>query len=216
MSIKDRKERETALMRDKILAAALRVFAEQGYGKVSMRKIAALIDYSPTTIYRFFKNKEELLQTIAAGTFGGLTAKFEMVKAKGGDDPLGTLKALVREYTIFCAEHPDMFRLFSDIASFEMEDGVMYELLGGTRYRVYQSWFGCIRQSIRSCGLAINDEVRIFLYLWDAVNGYIAHRISHPRVPRKELAQDIGEYLDLLFGGIEIKKNRTLRGGQDE
>lgn len=210
MSIKDRKEREAALMRDKILAAALQVFAEQGYGKVSMRKIAALIDYSPTTIYRFFKNKEELLQTIAAGTFSGLTAKFEMVKAKGGDDPLGTLKALVREYTIFCAERPDMFRLFSDIASFEMENGVMYERLGGTRYKVYQSWFGCIRQCIRAGSLAVRDEARVFLYLWDAVNGYVDHRVWHPRVPRKAIAEDIEEYLDLLFCGIEIKKQANL------
>jgi AcrR family transcriptional regulator len=216
MSIKGRKKRETALMRDKILAAALRVFAEQGYDRVSMRKIAALIDYSPTTIYRFFKNKEELLQTIAAGTFGGLTAKFDLVKAEGGADPLATLKALVREYMIFCLQHPDMFRMFSAIASFEMEDGVMYERLGATRYKVYQSWFGCIRQSIHAGSLALPDDVRVFLYLWDAVNGYIAHCVRHPRVPRKELAVDAGEYLDLLFAGIEIKNKRTLRGGQDE
>jgi AcrR family transcriptional regulator len=207
MSIKDRKERETAQMRDKILDSALRVFAEQGYGKMSMRKIAALIEYSPTTIYRFFKNKEELLQTIAAATFGDLSAKFEMVKAEGRADPLGTLRALVREYAIFCVEHPDMFRLFSDIASFEMEDGILYERLGETRYIVYQSWFGCIRQSIRSGGLAMNDEVRIFLYLWDAVSGYIDHRVRYSRVPRKELAQDIVEYLSLIFCGIEIKNN---------
>jgi AcrR family transcriptional regulator len=214
MSIKDRKERETAQMRDKILDSALRVFAEQGYDKMSMRKIAALIEYSPTTIYRFFKNKEELLQTIAAATFGDLSAKFERVKAGGSADPLGTLRALVREYAIFCVEHPDMFRLFSDIASFEMEDGIMYERLGETRYVVYQSWFGCIRQSIRSGGLAMNDEVRIFLYLWDAVNGYIDHRVRYSRVPRKELAQDIVEYLSLIFCGIETKNNQTFQGGQ--
>jgi AcrR family transcriptional regulator len=208
MSIKDRKERETARLRHKILNAALRVFAKQGYDKVSMRKIAALIDYSPTTIYRFFKNKEELLQTIAARTYGDLSAKFEQVKAEGEDDPLGTLKALVREYMIFCVEHPDMFRLFSDIASFELEDGIMYERLGGNRNMVYQSWFGCIRLSIKSGGLEINDDVRVFLYLWDAVNGYIDHRIKHALVSRKPLADDSVEYLSLVFRGIEMKKDK--------
>jgi AcrR family transcriptional regulator len=44
MSIQERKSRENAQLRQRILTAALRVFAEQGYGKVSMRKIAALID----------------------------------------------------------------------------------------------------------------------------------------------------------------------------
>jgi len=208
MSIKDRKERETAGLRHKILNAALRVFVEQGYDKVSMRKIAALIDYSPTTIYRFFKNKEELLQKIAAGTYSDLSAKFEQVKAEDDGDPLGMLKALVREYMIFCVEHPDMFRLFSDIASFELEDGIMYERLGGNRAMVYQSWFDCIRQSIQSGGLEIDDDVRIFLYLWDAVNGYIDHRIKYSLVSRKPLADDLAEYLSLVFRGIETKKDK--------
>jgi AcrR family transcriptional regulator len=206
MSIKERKEREAARLRDKILRTSLRVFVEQGYENLSMRKIAALIDYSPATIYRFFKNKEELLQTIAAGTFKELSAKFETVKAERSDDPLGTLKALIREYVIFCVEHPDMFLLFYDIASFEMEDGIMYEHLGDNRHIAYQSWLGCIRQSIEGGFLLLKDEVRIFLYLWDSVNGYINHRIKYPGLPRKSLIEDVAEYLDLLFGGITGRK----------
>jgi len=70
MSTQDRRSRESARLRQDILDAAVRVLAEQGYGKVSMRKIAALIEYSPTTIYRFFRNKEELLSIIAARPTG--------------------------------------------------------------------------------------------------------------------------------------------------
>jgi AcrR family transcriptional regulator len=207
LSIQDRKLRENAQLRQKILNAALRVFVEQGYGKVSMRKIATLIDYSPTTIYRFFRNKEELLGTIAAETYGDLSVRFETIKAKGGQNSLGTLKSLVREYIIFCVERPDMFRLYSDLGSFEMEDGIIYERLGGTRYRVYQSWFHCIRQSIDSDDFEVKDDVRVFLYLWDAVQGYIDHRIHHPRVLRRPLAEDSAEYVSRVFRGIEIKKN---------
>jgi len=204
MSIQDRKERESGQLRQKILDAALRVFAEQGYGKVSMRKIAALIDYSPTTIYRFFRNKEELLQTIAAETYGDLSARFEKIKAEGNDNPLALLKSLIKEYIIFCVEQPDMFRLYSDLGSFEMENGIMYERLGGIRYQVFQSWFSFIRQSIESGCLELKDDTRIFLYLWDSVNGYINHRIAHPGVPRKPLAEDVNLYLHIVFNGIEI------------
>jgi len=204
MSIHDRKERESGQLRQKILDAALRVFAEQGYGKVSMRKIAALIDYSPTTIYRFFRNKEELLQTIAAETYGDLSARFEKIKAEGNDNPLALLKSLIKEYIIFCVEQPDMFRLYSDLGSFEMENGIMYERLRGTRYQVFQSWFSFIRQSIESGYLELKDDARVFLYLWDSVNGYINHRIAHPGVPRKPLAEDVNLYLHIVFNGIEI------------
>ena len=205
MTIQDRKSRENAQLKQKILGAALRIFAEQGYRKVSMRKIASLIDYSPTTIYRFFRNKEELLRTIAAETHGDLSARFEKIKAKNSANPLAVLRTLIREYMIYCVERPDMFRLYSDVGSFEMEDGVMYERLGETRYMVYQSWFTCIRQAIEAGHLEVKDDVRIFLYLWDAVNGYVDHRINHTRIPRKPLAVDSAEYLGLVFRGIETK-----------
>jgi len=208
MSIQARKSRENAKLRQKILRATLRVFAEQGYGKVSMRKIAALIDYSPTTIYRFFRNKEELLGAIAAETYGDLAARFEKAKAESGNQPLGRLKSLVREYIIFCVERPEMFRMYSDLVSFEMEDGAMYERLGGTRYKVYQSWFHGIRRAIESGDLEVKDEIRVFLFLWDAVNGYLDHRINQARVPRKPLTVDSAEYLDLVFRGIETKQTR--------
>jgi AcrR family transcriptional regulator len=203
MGIQDRKLKDQANLRQKILDAALLVFAGQGYGKVSMRRIAALIDYSPTTIYRFFRNKEELLQTIIADTYKDLSARFDTIKAKAGEDPLAALKALIREYVVFCVERPEMTRLFLDLASFEMEDGIMYERLGGTRHRVYQSWSEFIRKSIDSGRLEVGDEPRIFLFLWDTANGYLNQRISYPRVPRKPLAQDLDEYLGLVFRGIE-------------
>ena len=208
MSIQDRKARQNILLKQKILAAALRIFAEQGYRKVSMRRIAALIDYSSTTIYRFFRNKEELLRTIAAETHKDLSKKFEKIKAGGGDSPLGILKSLVKGYISFCVKRPDMFRLFSDLGSFEMENGIMYERMGGTRYRVYQSWFDLIRQSIESGSLELKDDRQVFLYLWDSVNGYISQRIAHPAVPRKPLEDDSAEYLSLVFRGIETGKNR--------
>jgi AcrR family transcriptional regulator len=208
MSIKDRKSRERALLKQKILSAALQVFAEQGYDRVSMRKIAALIDYSPTTIYRFFQNKEDLLGAIAAETYRDLAARFEKTKADNGDRPLELLKSLVREYIIFCAERPEMFRMFSDLVSFEMEEGIMYEHLGGTRFKVYQSWFHGIRRAIESGDLELKDERRIFLYLWDAVQGYLDNRIRQTRVQRKPVASDSDEYLNLVFRGIEAHKKK--------
>jgi len=208
MSIKDRKSRESAQLKQKILSAALQVFAEQGYARVSMRKIAALIDYSPTTIYRFFRNKEDLLGAIAAETYRDLAVRFEKAKADGGGSPLDLLKSLVKEYIVFCAERPEMFIMFSDLVSFEMEDGAMYERLGGTRFKVYQSWFHGIRLAIESGDLELKDERRVFLFLWDAVQGYLDHWIRQTRVPRKPLRYDSAEFLDLVFRGIEANKTK--------
>ena len=203
MSIKDRKSRESAGLKQKILDAALRVFAEHGYSKVSMRKIAGLIDYSATTIYRFFRNKEDLLGAIAAETYGVLAARFEKVGTERDDRPVVRLKSLVEEYILFCLERPDMYRMFSEIASFEIENGVMYERLGGNRHQVFQSWFDSIRRAIDGGAFKIKDEMRVFLYLWDAADGYIDNRIRYPEIPRKPPTEDAAAYLALVFCGLE-------------
>lgn len=207
MSIKERKARENAELRQDILGAATRLFADEGYENVSMRKIAALIDYSPTTIYRFFQNKQELLTTIGGATYSELSAKFERVKAKTGSKPRLLLKNLVREYIVFCAERPDMFRLYSDLGSFETKDGVLYERIGETRFKVFQSWFQAIRESIEKGSLRKVGELRVFLYLFDAANGYIHNRVRYNDLPRKPLAQDSAEYVNMLFGGIEAHES---------
>lgn len=203
MSIQERKGKENDALKMKVLGAATRILAEQGYNRLSMRKIAAIIDYSPTTIYRFFRNKEELLANIAAQVFMDLTAEFEKVKTTGWEDPLSVLKSLIRSYISFCLERPDMFKLFNGVASFEWEEGVMYERLGSVRRPVYESWREAIRRSIGADRIGIKDETRVFLYLWDSTHGYIEHRVSFPLLPRKDPGQDPEDFLDLLFHGIE-------------
>ncbi len=44
-----------------ILEAAREVFSSDGYGNFSLRKLARKIGYSPTTIYLYFKDKDDLL-----------------------------------------------------------------------------------------------------------------------------------------------------------
>lgn len=206
MSIPDRKSRESARLKREILNAALRIFAEQGYSKVSMRKIAALIDYSATTIYRFFRNKEELLGAIAAETYADLADRFEKASSGLDDRPAALLRSLFEEYILFCLERPEMYRMFSDVASFEIENGAVFEILGGRRHQVFQSWLDGIRQAIARGDIGIKDEMRVFLYLWDAADGYIDNRIRFTKVPRKPPAEGAADYLDLVFRGLEPSK----------
>ena len=57
MGVTERRERERQAVRQEILDAARALFIEEGYEKTSMRKIAEKIEYSPTTIYLYFKDK---------------------------------------------------------------------------------------------------------------------------------------------------------------
>ena len=51
-------------MKKLIIDAALRMFVEDGYEKTSIRNIADKIEYSPGTIYLYYKDKDELLYAV--------------------------------------------------------------------------------------------------------------------------------------------------------
>ena len=61
MSIVARKEKQKQEIRSLILEESMKLFVEEGFSKVSVRKIAERIQYSPTTLYLYFKDKNEIL-----------------------------------------------------------------------------------------------------------------------------------------------------------
>lgn len=109
MGIADRKERDRTERRRAILAAAQRLFSEQGFEKVSMRNIAEAIEYSPATIYLYFKDKNELLFTLQNQAFEQLARAFEPVAAF--EHPAERLQALGRCYLQFACQHPELYEL---------------------------------------------------------------------------------------------------------
>lgn len=56
---------QSQMRRQQILDAAVDVFAEKGYQRATMRKIATHANISPATIYIYFKGKRDLLLSIA-------------------------------------------------------------------------------------------------------------------------------------------------------
>jgi len=59
-----RKEREQLQRRTEILQAALELFLQKGYHNVSMHEIAVRAEFAVGTLYKFFKNKDELYKDI--------------------------------------------------------------------------------------------------------------------------------------------------------
>ncbi len=70
----ERRAREKENLRRAILDAARELFVAEGYDAVTMRKIADRIEYSPTTIYLHFKDKDEILLCLSEEGFTLLRA----------------------------------------------------------------------------------------------------------------------------------------------
>ena len=76
MGITERKEREKQEKKALILEAATKMFLEDGFDKTSLRNIADKIEYSPATIYLYFKDKNELFYAIQEKGFELLLKQF--------------------------------------------------------------------------------------------------------------------------------------------
>lgn len=115
MGISDRKEREKQEMRKRIIDAAMQVFMDEGYEKTSIRNIADKIEYSPATIYLYYKDKDELFYEVQSQAFEQLNQVFaEKINAK---DPMERLEQLIWCYLDFGMSHPDLYDLMFIIRS---------------------------------------------------------------------------------------------------
>lgn len=109
MSISDRKDREKKELNDLILKEARALFLQEGFEKTSIRKIADRIEYSPATIYLYFKDKNELLLALHQESFTHLFESLSSVASV--PDAFERLVALGRAYINYGLQHPEDYDL---------------------------------------------------------------------------------------------------------
>ena len=109
MGVVERREREKQELREQISDAARTLFAQEGFEAVTMRKIAESIEYSPTAIYLYFKDKEELLREICVQDFRQLAHHFQSIAQI--QDPVEKLRRTGLAYVDFGLTHPNHYRL---------------------------------------------------------------------------------------------------------
>lgn len=109
MGVVERREREKQELREQILDAARELFAQYGYDAVTMRRIAEAIEYSPTALYLYFKDKDDLLRELCATDFRHLARHFQEIAAIA--DPVERLRQTGMAYVEFALSHPNHYRL---------------------------------------------------------------------------------------------------------
>jgi len=108
--IKRRRERERQALRQDILAAAREIAAREGWQAVTIRKVAARIEYSPPMIYQYFVSKDDLLLALLCEGFAELT---ERLRAAGGGatTPEESLARAAAAYWAFAWERPELYQV---------------------------------------------------------------------------------------------------------
>lgn len=201
MGIKERREREKENLRQDILDVAREMFATEGYESVSMRKIADKIEYSATTIYLYFKDKNELLYQICEETFAHLGEEIRAI-SEPETDLLVRLKKGLRAYIEFGVAHPHHYQVtFMSPVFSHPTDEYHYEGSMGERT------FNFLREEVTNCitaGKLKNGDVdAISQALWAGIHGTTSLLIGHIDFPFVEQGKLIETVIDSMVDGFK-------------
>jgi AcrR family transcriptional regulator len=191
MGTVERRTREKARLRQEILDAARTIFVEEGYDALTMRRVAKAIEYSPTAIYLYFKDKAELVQALCDETFGKLVKRLQDL-AKKQLDPLEYVEAGLRAYIDFGLKNPNHYYV-TFIAS---PGRIEYPYEGSGGQRAFEFLRSCVQRCVETGAFRRVDVDTTAQALWMAAHGLVALLISNkpfPFVARQRLVDHLME-----------------------
>ncbi len=193
------KESDREDIRAKVLETAKELFLNEGYNRITMRRIATKIGYSPTAIYLYFKNKEEILYELHNEGFRILyTYKQKMVEG-GMENAFERLKMGGMMYIDFAMENPDYYDLMFNMP--EPRNYIDRKMAASAAadpskidYAMRSYYF--LKQSILQCQAegyltGFEPDTAAFSF-WSFVHGLVAliirKRVPAPHAPTPEFA----------------------------
>ena len=200
MGVKERRAREKEQLRHRILSAARELFVTEGYESVSMRKIADMIEYSPTTIYLYYKDKADLLDSVCKETLLHLLNTLDLLR-KDKSDPVETLRKSGKAYVEFGLKYPQDYKLtFVVRPQFQKGLGLQEGSVGGRVFSYLRTIVSeCIRQKkFRQVDVETTGQV-----LWSAVHGVTLLLIDFPDFPWTEKEKLIDMVIHTMIEGLK-------------
>lgn len=200
MGTKERRERERAETREKILDAAREMFATRGVEATTMRAIAERIEYTPTAIYHHFKDKDELILEICHADFARLGRQFSSMERI--DDPIERLRRIGRAYVEFAIAFPHHYRMMfmTTIPAHEHpeknpEEDAYGFLVATTREGIEK---GLFRPEL-------TDAEELAQITWGGVHGLISLHLAKchdPWIDWRDLRRTSEKAIDALVRGL--------------
>ncbi len=126
-----RKEKERLWRRRHMLSSALELFAEKGYHNISMHNIAKKAEFAIGTLYKFFRNKEDLYKELVIE----MAADYHRILMEvlvSEDDTLTVIRSYISVKSNFFADRIASLRIYfaeTRGASFNIAAGLDSDIL---------------------------------------------------------------------------------------
>ena len=187
-------------LRAELLAAAVEMLGQIGADKLSMRAVSRQLGVSQSAPFRHFKDKNDLLTTLAIEGFHTLT--HVQKQAKKGLKPANALIATGVAYVEFACEQPELFKLMfsSKIENREQENNTELCIAGELAYAELHL---CIQKGIDQGVFRQRPVEELALAAWAMVHGlaYLAIEGVGRDVPPDANHASVQNSLEIFIGG---------------
>jgi AcrR family transcriptional regulator len=183
-----------------ILDAALELFVADGYAHVSLRSIAAKVQYSPGALYSYFSSKDDIFLALAEEGFRLLGATH--AEGPATPDALDDLAATAWQLHTFSRNHPEYFALvFLDrnvprIGREYERFAFMADLKNQLIARVKR----CIADGVLPQSLHPATALRL---LWAPILGITSMRLSNRLAPGEDADALVRDAISTTIAGLK-------------
>ena len=177
-----------------LLTCAARLFAEEGYDKTSIRRVARAASMSMPGLYYYVRSKEELLFLIQYHTFGVLAEELEGIVNEPGT-PQAHLERLVESHVRYLVDHlPELKVCTTELDTLE---GEFYSRVLERRQRYFELTRALLGRLRAVDGGARVEPSLATLYLFGMLN-WIVMWFDPERNDPSELSESV---VQLFLGG---------------
>lgn len=190
-------------LQDEILEVSKELLLKDGFSKMSMRKIANKADVSATSIYLYYKNKDDLLLALIEGSIDKLNSVLRNALSADAD-PVDQLELMAEAYIRYALDNPQEYEIIYMVRPEEMPK-YPKEKFQQIR-KTYELLSGIIRDGKEKGLLDVDDPLLSAYTLWAQIHGVVSVILSRrldTRVPEEMFL----EYaIDQIIQGFIIQK----------
>jgi len=191
-------------LREEILNVSKDLLIEDGFGKLSMRKIARRANVTATSIYLHFDNKDELLLALVQESIESLKSVLLGV-IDDSLDALAQLRELAKAYIQYAIDHPKKYEIIYMVRPEEMPK------YPKEKFREIRSVYELLADIIKRGKLTGNLEVENHLTsaysIWAQLHGVVSVILNKRLDTRIPQNQFIEQSVNHIMQGFKVQQS---------
>lgn len=194
-------------LRNEILYVSRKILLDEGFSKISMRKIAGQINVSATSIYLHFENKDHLLHAIIEESIKELNEVIRSITALS-IDPVQKIERIARTYIAFGLDRSQEYEVIFMVRPEEIPRYPIEKFREARKG--YELLASIIREGMNQ-GLINEQEPLASAYtMWAQLHGVVSvilNKRLDTRLPQNEF---IDHSVDHIVQGVLAARTSTV------